>query len=153
MLAISCGLDDAPFEQLPAPPRREVAPLPPPPPPPPPSPKGGSPVGPPEAVRAFLTRNAHHERPCRTSLAVGRRASELDAAHAEQLFERLGRTDTWTDGVNGCVSQFVELRIWCRAGEPPLQLRTTCGNVWVGGTELTWSTEMDAWFRTLLPSS
>jgi hypothetical protein len=147
---LACGRDDAPLEQLPAPPLRESTPILPRPPPPPPPPLPG-PIPPPEVVRAFLAGNAHHERPCRVSIGFDRRTIELDPNRAEQLFERLGRADTWIDGINACVSRFLRVRISCRAGEPPLEFETTCGNVWIGGIETAgWSRAMDAWFRTLL---
>jgi hypothetical protein len=126
------------FEQLPPPDRPPSLTVLPKPPPPPPPPKSEA-IGPPPALAALLASHAA----CRVWIDT----VELARARADALIDRLGRWDSWMNGIYGCVSEPTHVRITC--GEGTVTFETSCGNVTLAGEQRGWSEAMSASFRQL----
>jgi hypothetical protein len=126
------------FEQLPPPDRPPSLTVLPKPPPPPPPPKSEA-IGPPPALAALFASHAA----CRMWID----SVELARDRANALIDRLGRWDSWMNGIYGCVSEPSHVRIAC--GDGTVTFETSCGNVTVAGMQRGWSPEMSAAFQRL----
>jgi hypothetical protein len=134
---VACQRTEA-LEQLPPPDRPPSLTVIPRPPPPPPPPKTEA-IGPPPALAALFASHA----PCRVWIDT----VELARTPAEALVDRLGRWDSWMNGINGCVSELTHVKIAC--GEGTVTFETSCGNVTLAGEQRGWSEEMSESFRLL----
>lgn len=134
---VACQRTEA-FEQLPPPDppaRVTVIPIPPPPPPPPKT----EVIGPPPALAALFASHAT----CRVWID----AVELPRVRAVALTDKLGRMDSWLNGLYGCVSTPTHVRITC--GDGTATFETSCGNVTLAGEQRAWSESMSESFRQL----
>lgn len=70
----------------------------------------------------------------------------MSPADAAELVARLQRRDAWTDGVYGCVSDGMHIRI-SRGRGAPLVLWTSCGNVKLDHAAAAFSSPTITWLR------
>jgi hypothetical protein len=143
VMAAGCERDDGPIERLQVsqPPAtqqiafpRAPAPLPPPPPP-----RGDETTTPPLSVSATIAHAG-----CRVTI---NHVAET-AGRSAEFVERLGRSESWSTGVIGCVSNAPD-KIALECGDASLTIFDSCNNIF-DATETqigTWTTKMADWFH------